>query len=272
VKAYWSQFRVRIKVLLAYRAAALAGVTTQIFWGFVKIMIIEGFYRSATKPPPITLVEAIGYIWLGQAFLVALVPWSGERELQEQIRSGAVCYDLLRPTDLYTFWFMRVLAMRTAPLFLRTLPLFALTMLILPLLSADSYSLHSPQSFTLFFAFCLTLLGGIVLSCAITMLFTISTLWTLSGEGVNSILPTFVVVFSGMIIPLPLFPDWLQPILTFLPFSGLFDKPFRFFVGNLPFSALTTALLHQFLWCVALIGLGRFLVNRGVKKLVIQGG
>ena len=36
-----------------------------------------------------------------------------------------------------------------------------------------------------------------------------------------------------MIIPLPLFPDWAQPVVWALPFAGLVDLPFRVYTGHI---------------------------------------
>ena len=271
MQAYGSLFVARFALLLQYRAAALAGVATQLFWGFVKVMVLEAFFIQSTTAQPITVHEAIGYVWLGQAFLVAIVPWSGDRDIQALIRSGAIGYDLLRPTDLYSFWFTRALAMRTAPIILRAVPLLCITMLLFPVVGLSGWSL-APPSVAALVAFCCSLIGAILLSATLTMLLTVSMMWTLSGEGVNSIFPTLIIIFSGMIVPLPLFPEWIKPLLNALPFSGLLDHPFRLFVGNLPPAALFPVLLHQAVWIFILVLLGRFLVSRGVHKLVIQGG
>lgn len=272
MKAYWSLFVARFALLLQYRAAALAGVATQLFWGFVKVMVLEAFFTNTTSVQPMTFREAAGYVWLGQAFLIAIVPWGGDKEIQELIRSGAVGYDLLRPTDLYNFWFTRALAQRTAPLILRAIPLLSVVFFILPIVGLSERSLCFPPSFASFVAFFLSFIGAILLSSALTMLLTVSLMWTLSGEGINSILPTIVIVFSGMIVPLPLFPEWIKPFVYALPFSGLLDQPFRLFTGNLSPDALSYVLVHQIFWIVIIVLLGRILVNRGVRKLVIQGG
>jgi ABC-2 type transport system permease protein len=252
---YKSLFVARFALLLQYRAAALAGIATQLFWGLVKVMVLEAFFNSTSSAQPMTLTEAIGYIWLGQAFLMAIVPWSGDREIQALIRSGAVGYDLLRPTDLYSFWFTRALAMRTAPIVLRAIPILFISLLILPSLGFSTWSLIPPASGSAWLAFLVALLSAILLSAALTMLLTVSMMWTVSGEGINH-----------------LFPDWLQPLLNLLPFSGLLDQPFRLFIGNLPPAALGQVLLHQLVWTSIIVMFGRFLVKRGVNRLVIQGG
>ncbi|MBW4632454.1 MAG: ABC-2 family transporter protein [Iphinoe sp. HA4291-MV1] len=272
MKAYWSMFVARFALLLQYRTAALAGVVTQLFWGFVKVMVLEAFFTHASSAQPMTFQEAVGYVWLGQAFLMASVPWSGDREIQELIRSGAVGYDLLRPIDLYNFWFTRALALRTTPLILRAIPLVCVTIFLFPLIGLSRWTLSFPPSFASFVAFFLSFIGAILLSSALTMFLTVSMMWTISGEGMNSVLPTLITIFSGMIVPLPLFPDWIKPLLNTLPFSGLVDRPFRLFTGNLLPNALFNVLLHQVFWIVVIVILGRVLVKHGVRKLVIQGG
>jgi ABC-2 type transport system permease protein len=99
-----------------------------------------------------------------------------------------------------------------------------------------------------------------------------SLLWTLSGEGLGRLLPPAVTLLSGMIIPLPFFPDWARPFLEFLPFRGLVDTPFRLYTGDLPASAGLPLVLHQALWTLALVFLGRLLVRRGLRRAEIQGG
>lgn len=272
MNAYRSLFLARFALLLQYRAAALAGIATQLFWGFVKVMVLKAFFSNVTSAQPMSLPEAIGYVWLGQAFIMALIPWSGDREIQHLIRSGAVGYDLLRPTDLYNFWLTRALAMRIVPVVLRALPILGMTLLLLPLVGLAEWSLAAPPSLAALGAFVLALIGAILLSAALTMLLTVSMMWTLSGEGVNSLFPALIIFCSGMVVPLPFLPEWIKPLLTVLPFSGLLDQPFRLFTGNLPPDALFGILVHQGFWIVTLVLFGRFLVSRGVNKLVIQGG
>ncbi|HOJ12119.1 MAG TPA: ABC transporter permease, partial [Clostridiales bacterium] len=73
MKAYFSVFKMRLINGMQYRVAALAGVATQFFWGFMFIMIYEAFYQSAVQTPPIELKQLVSYMWLQQAFLVFIV-------------------------------------------------------------------------------------------------------------------------------------------------------------------------------------------------------
>jgi len=116
------------------------------------------------------------------------------------------------------------------------------------------------------------MVGALVLSSAITTLLTITMFWTISGEGAARLMTAAAFLLSGMIIPLPLFPDWLQPVLNVLPFRGLCDVPYRLFTGHIPVSELPAVLAHQLAWTLALVALGRTMLGTAVRRLVVQGG
>ena len=250
-------------MLLQYRAAAAAGLGTQLFWGLIRVMIFEAFYRTSTVQQPISLPDVVTYVWLGQAFL-GLQPWGVDRDIRDQIRSGTVAYELMRPLNLYFFWYARAMAFKTAPTLLRSVPLLLVAGLFL--------GLTPPASWAATGAFLAAVLGALLLSSAITTLMNISLLWTLSGDGVTSLVPACVIVFSGMVVPLPLFPDWAQPILNLLPFRGLVDVPFRLYLGHIPPGALLPLLGHQLAWTGILVLIGQVVLSRGTRRLVVQGG
>jgi ABC-2 type transport system permease protein len=117
-----------------------------------------------------------------------------------------------------------------------------------------------------------SLVAAAALSTAITMLSHISLLWTISAAGIDRIMPAVVTVCAGMVIPLPLFPDWLQPLLHWQPFRGLVDVPFRIYSGNISPTVALLEIVSQGIWVGCLVWLGRVLLARGTRKLVVQGG
>jgi ABC-2 type transport system permease protein len=263
LRPYWAVISARFRMLLQYRAAAIAGFATQIFWGWIRVMIFEAFYRSSSAAQPMTVQEVVNYVWLGQAMLM-LLPMQLDGEIRAMVRSGSVAYELLRPLDLYNFWYSRALAGRAAPLALRAIPLLLLAWLF--------FGLQPPPSWACGAAWLISTLSALFLAAAIGTLLNISLLWTISGEGIAQTVPTAVVIFSGLIIPLPLFPDWAQPFLNALPFRGLADVPFRLYTGNLPPAQLLPLLAQQLAWTAALVLLGRWMLARGARRLVVQGG
>lgn len=225
LRPYQAIVSARFRTLLQYRAAALAGFATQLFWGLIRVMIFEAFFRSTSTQQPMDLADVVTYIWLGQAFFV-LLPWNVDRDIQALIRSGAVSYELLRPLDLYTLWFSRALAWRTAPTLLWSVPLLAMAALF--------FDMQAPPTWASAGAFVLSMSAALLLACAITNVLNVSMLWTISGTGITAFSASAVMIFSGSVVPIPFFPDWAQPFLEALPFRGLVDVPFRLYMGHIP--------------------------------------
>jgi viologen exporter family transport system permease protein len=270
MRPYLAILSARFRTMLQYRVAALAGLWTQCFFGIVFISIYEAFYASTDAPQPLSFAQVVSYVWLGQA-LLALLPWNVDTEVRAMVRSGAVAYELARPLDLYNLWFVRALAWRTAPTILRAVPMVIVATLGLPLVGLEEWRL-APPDLANGLAFVLAMICTLLLSCALTTLVNVTMLWTISVDGAVIVLTVLVTLLSGMLIPLPLFPDWAQPVLMALPFAGLVDLPYRIYVGDIALGGVPAVLLHQLAWTAALVLLGRKLLAVGMRRVVVQGG
>jgi ABC-2 type transport system permease protein len=262
--------RARFQLLLQYRAAAVAGFLTQCWWGWLKIMVLAAFFRSA-ETTPMTMRQAIDYIWLAQAFF-RLLPWSADPEVTRMVRSGDVAYERLRPLDLHSFWYARAVALRTATPLLRSVPMILMAGVLLPLIGLPEWGLSAPAGMRAFMSFAVSMVLVVTLSSAISTLLDILTVAALSDRGVNSVIGPIAIVLSGSLIPLPLFPEWMQPVLALQPFAGLVDTPFRIYGGHLAGSAALAALAGQAIWTLLLIALGRVLMTRVMARIQVQGG
>ena len=263
MNSYWAIFSARFRTLLQYRTAALAGLGTQIFWGWIRVMVFTAFYQSSSTMQPMTQDQVISYIWLGQGFL-GIVLFGIDTDVSAMIRSGTVAYEMLRPMDVYSLWYARAVALRTAPVIMRAVPMLILAGLF--------FGLQPPLSFASACLWAVSMLGAVLLSSALGTIMTVSMMWTINGDGVARLMLSASFIFSGSIIPLPLFPSWMQPILNFLPFRGMADVPFRLYTGNIPMSEGLVSIGQQFIWAAILIAFGRWLLARGTHRLVVQGG
>jgi ABC-2 type transport system permease protein len=250
-------------MLLQYRAAALAGIVTQVFFGLIRVMIFQAFYASTTDPRPMTVEQTTTYLWLGQAFLL-ITMMGADAEIAALIRSGDVAYELVRPVDLFNYWLARSFSSRAAPTVLRALPIIAVAALI--------GHLQAPASLLHGALFVVSLFLGLVLAAVLFAAVTISMLWTVSGDGISRLVPPLVFILSGMIIPLPLFPEFLQPMIRALPFRGMIDVPFRVYLGQMSPHEILAGSVQQIIWIGLFILLGRALLAAGLKRLVAQGG
>ena len=270
-RPYLATLTARFLMMLQNRAAALAGVATQFAFGVIMVNALAAFYASGRGAPSITLREAITYAWLGQAFL-GLLPWNVDPEIAALMRSGSIAYERLRPLDAYFSWFMRAIAWRAAATVLRSIPLLVVTSLLLPLIGLADWSLRPPASSTALAMFVVSMMAVVLLSSAITTLLNISAVSMLSEQGINAITNSLVIILSGMVVPLPLFPDQLRAVLFLQPLAGLVDIPYRIYFGNLSGAMALAGIALQLLWTIVLIAVGRLFMARTMTRIQVQGG
>ena len=263
MRAYRAILSARFRELLQYRVSAVAGIITQIVFGWIMVMVYQAFYATSNRPQPMELGQVITYVWLGQAFL-GIAPWNVDGGIAELIRSGNVAYELVRPVDLYNVWFVRCLARRTAPTLLRSVPLLVL--------AGAFFGMKAPASLGSTAAFVAAMVGAVLLSAAMTTLTSTSLLWTVAGTGAYRLVPAAVIIFSGMEIPLPFLPEFLHPIVYALPFRGLADIPYRLYTGHIAPQDAPALLAHQLVWVAVLVAAGRWLLAVGKRRVVVQGG
>jgi len=267
MKAYLSVFRLRLSNGLQYRSAALAGIATQFFWGFIIIMVFQAFYSQAVTSQPISLPQLITYIWLQQAFLAFIMLWFRDNELFQLITSGNIAYELCRPSGIYGLWYAKLLAQRLSSAVLRCFPI-----LIVALCLPQSYRLSMPADLATAALFVITLLLGLLILVSISMLIYISTFVTMSAAGSLLMFGVLGEFLAGMVIPIPLMPDWLRSIVNVLPFRLTADFPFRVYSGHIPKLEALAQIPLQLLWLAALVAIGKYTMGKALRKIVVQGG
>ena len=269
---YRGVLRARWRETLQYRAAALAGFGTQLYWGLLRLMILAAFYQSGpADATDFSFAHVVPYVWLGQA-LLSLFPFRLDGELADSVRTGSVATELLRPIDLYSYWFWRMAAWRLAQAAPRCLLMLVVAVAVLPLVGLDEWALTAPASIAAAGLYLVATALALLLGVAITAVLLSLMFWTVSSEGAFYILPAIVWFGGGLVIPLPLLPDGLATVLGYLPFAGLMDIPFRIYVGHLAGTEAVLRLGLQVGWLVVLVLLGRLLLARGVRRVVILGG
>ena len=270
-RAYLAVVSARYRMLLQYRTAAIAGFVTQFFWGTIKLMVLGAFYAVATTEPPMSFTQIVAYVWLGQA-LLGMLPWNIDNELQEKFDTGSVAYELLRPVDLYMFWFSRMLAFRTAPTSLRMIPMLVVALWVLPLIGLEEWALQPPPTLASGVMFAFSLVGAVLLTTAISTLIHITLFWTIQGRGIAQTMAGITPIFAGLIVPLPLFPEWAQGVIYWQPFRGIADVPFRIYSGNIVPSEAVVEVFMQLGWVAIIMIAGYALLGRARVRLVVQGG
>lgn len=267
MRGYFSIFKLRLSNGLQYRTAAIAGVATQFFWGFMLIMVYRAFYSMASGPMPMSLEQVVTYVWLQQSFFALIMLWHRDNELFDLVTTGNIAYELCRPSDLYSFWYAKILAARLSGTILRCLPIILIAWFL-----PAPYRMMPPPDMASLVLFIISLVLGLFVVVALSMLIYISVFYTMSPVGSLLMFSVAGEFMAGMIIPVPLMPEWMQQIVSLFPFRWTADFPFRVFSGHIAVQEALFGISVQLVWLVGLILLGKFLMQRALRRVVVQGG
>ncbi|MGD9531565.1 ABC transporter permease [Pseudonocardia sp.] len=243
----------------SYRQAALAGLTTNVVFGLLRTAVLVAVLAERGTVAGYDVAAAVTYVWLGQGLLTVVLLW-GDVELSRRIRSGDVVVDLGRPWDLQAARLAGDLGRAGFAVLTRLVPPAAFGALV--------FGFRWPAHLGTYALFALSVLAAVVVSFAVRFLLNLSAFWLLDARGVLAVWGVVGGLLAGLVMPLPWFPEWARTALWWTPFPALFQTPIDVFLEQ----ASWPAVIHQVLWMVLLLAAGRVVLERGGRRLVVQGG
>ncbi len=248
---------------LAYRAANLAGIITNTFFGAIYVFIYMALFQGHGEVGGLNVRDTVTYAILTQSLLMTMSAF-GNKELSEAIIKGHIVTDLARPVDFYLYWAAIDLGRAVYYSVFRGAPTFLVGLLLFHVrLPADA------GAWLLFFA---TLCTGVLVSFAFRFITNSLAFWTSDARGMIYLANTVIMFFSGFLVPLNFFPPWLRRFSELLPFQGLAHVPVHVYLGKLSGAALVLELAQQMVWLVVLVMIGRGLLSRMVRRVTLHGG
>lgn len=260
---YLALARMSFQKQLAYRAANLAGVATNGFFGALRAFVMLALFQNTIQVNGWTATDAVTYVALGQAMIMVISMW-GNNELPQSIQSGEVASDLSKPVDYYFFWLARFMGRSLYGAAFRGALTFAAIGLF--------FRIHLPPDLWGWLAFAAALFGAVLVSFGIHFLTSALVFWTLDPRGINAMLTMLAMLLSGFIVPITFFPDRLAAIARTLPWSAMVQIPVDVYLGKTDGLGLAAALGFQLGWFLVLMLAGRLMIRLMLRRLVIQGG
>jgi ABC-2 type transport system permease protein len=249
-----------------YTASTVAGMFTNSVFGVIYTFAYLALWQESPHAGGYDKVDAVTYVWLGQALLMTVAMWGGGStgDLSERIRTGDVAIDLYRPTGLVGWYLAGDLGRAAYHLLARGLGP--------TLIGIVFFHIRLPSSALDATAFAASLVLGVTVSFAIRFMVACSGFWMLDASGAVFLASAFALFFSGLLLPLVLFPGWLGTLARVLPWSAFVQVPNDIWLGKYDGWGLLGALGFQALWVVVLLGLCQVVLGAATRKVVVQGG
>jgi len=263
MRLYLRVMKLSLLQQVTYRTALLAGLATNFFFGLLRAAVLLALFQVKPVVNGMTQADGLTFVAFSQA-LIAFLFIFGTYDVMNTVYTGSIGADLARPMDLFFYWMARDFGASLVNLVVRGVVLVAVFSMFYPVVMPATLGQWALGVFSL-------LLGWGV-NYAFRFLVNLTAFWTPDARGIGRAAFTMLMMFSGFLMPMRLYPDWFSRLVSLTPFPSTFNTPMEIFMGLLEGPAVIPALLTQVGWLVALWLLARLVLRRGLSKLVIQGG
>jgi ABC-2 type transport system permease protein len=260
---YLSLALVAIHRAITYRVPTILTFLSNFVWVVILLYLWQTVFAARPQVGTFDWQRMRTYILI--AYVVnSLVTHYSESGIIYSIRSGQVVVDLLRPVD---YMVSQLAYAAGGALFEAALGGTAALLLGLFVLH-----ISPPASPIAALAFAVSVLIAFLVRFLISFIVSLFSFWTRNGLGLMWARTAVSNVLSGTLIPLQLFPGWLQTVALALPFQALVSTPVLIYLGEIEGSGILVALAGQLAWAVALWVVARLLWRPCVRLLTVHGG
>ena len=262
LRLLWEVGKRSFRRATTYRLATASGAFVNTVFGYIRAsVLIYLATQSGGEIRGLTGEQLATFAFLSQAFIMTVGAF-GSLELPQRIRTGDVEVDLYRPFDLQLWELANWMGKAAFQVVARGIPPIAL--------GALAYDLTWPSSPATWVAFAVAVVLASLVGFALRFCSNLLAFWLIDIRGIDQMVTMLIMFFAGMLLPINLFPSWLETIARALPFASMIQLPVEIYLGL--HANPGTVLVQQALWAGSLLLLGRVMLGSATRRLVVQGG
>lgn len=249
-------------------AAYRSHMAVSIFVGpvafLVQVFIWNAIYSTGNAISGLTLEQMLAYY--GIATIINYLTYdSADWNLQMLIRTGKFITFMLRPVSHCYFAFCQKIGHRLLALWIEFIPIYLLFLFVFKINLIPANLLWSLISITL----------GFILMFLINYCIGITGFWLTKTEGLRRAFLILRDLCAGALVPLTLFPGFIQKILFFLPFQFITYVPIRVFIGSYELAGISLPIPYvvgmQAVAVIIMFLVYKLLWNLGIKRFTGVG-
>lgn len=257
MKKYLSLFSITLQEIFAYRLNMLMWRVRQIFVFLIPFFIWKSVLGQGGEIYGYAFPAIMTYLF-GTTVLRSLVMGSRTIDLGWMINSGGLTIPLMRPINIFRFFFVRDLADK-----LFNLGFMFIELPIIILIFHPPVFLQTNPLFLLY-AICSGLLA-ILIYFYINIIFGSLGFWSRDVWAPRFLLMVIMEFATGAMFPLDMLPLVWQKIILFTPFPYLLYVPLKIYLGQ------SYGLLPQFIWVIILGLLTKYIWQKGIRSYEAEG-
>ncbi|WP_434748098.1 ABC transporter permease [Paenibacillus amylolyticus] len=261
--AFIDFMRIRFLTMLAYRVNYYSGILIYTLNIGVYYFTWQAIYGSSGEIGGFTAAQMTTYVavsWMARAFYFNNL----DREIAADIRDGSIAIQFIRPINYVMVKMMQGLGEGIFRFLLLMIPGMIIAILLFPV--------ELPTAPSAWIGFLVMLFFSFIINSQINVITGLAAFFVENNEGMMRMKRVVVDLFSGLIIPISLYPDWLSTIMKVLPFQAITYLPGSVFTGRVEGTGIWSVLGIQVLWFVILLLPMVLIWRQARKRLFVQGG
>lgn len=257
-----------LKRQLSYKGAFYLFIFISLFSSFISYYLWMAIYGSSSSKTIGNLSQQEMVIYIFMVYVTSsMVTISISDWVSDDVVKGTVAMNLIKPIDYRMSLISRAMGRAVYGFLVPSVfvwigvEIYKVNILGMPLVSISTvllYLLSSILSFLIYvlFDFCFGMIAFFT-----TYIF-----------GMLMAKDALLSFLTGQLIPISLFPEGVQKLFEYLPFSSMIYTPVMIYLEKYKGQDLMFVLFRQFIWVVLLYIIGSIIWNRVTKRLVVLGG
>lgn len=245
-----------------------ADVVTRVGMGFLRGFALISIWMTIVKSNSSTLdkessMSILAYMVIISCLniLYANIP---EGIITNKVRNGDISRELSYPVSFIATISFRMIGKLLASILFGVIPNFIFLSTIFNI-RFDLSLVNILSGFSL-------LSMGIIIALLINLIIDQCSFWLLETFFLRYVRFAIFSFFSGSLVPLWLYPQWVSKIIDVLPFKFLYGVPVEIITGRYKLDEISYAFINSLFWVIVLYKISKIMWNRGVSKVEIMGG
>ena len=255
-------FKTGVRESMVFRSNFLIGFLFVAVRAAMLLALWNALYSGKTEVSGIDLATMQFYT-IASIIYEIIISAGVEKSMSSKVWDGSISMVLTRPMVYPVSLCMEQFALTLQNIIIRVVP-YTLILVASGLLSRASVF------FTAEFIASAAL--GYFLMLFYQMFFGMICFWTMDISGILNARDAAMLVFSGSMIPLWFFPDWLFSVAQYLPFQAIYSAPLSILIGKIRGDEVYAALLVQLAWLALFVFLALLFWSKARRRIVVNGG
>ena len=249
---------------LAYKFEYFVGVFNGLLFIFIFTSLWAAVYKNseAAAASPFTMKEMISYAVFAMLFRISMS--MEDLGVAQKVRTGAIGMDLIKPVNYFLMLLSEAFGQTMFHWVTRVAPILVVSLM--------AFDVTIPRGAGVYAMTAVAWVLGYAILFLINFAFALIAFWVLETFSFQLMKFGLFTLFSGGIVPIDFFPEWMKPFIAFIPFQYILYVPTSVFIGHIKGGAALGMILLQGAFVAALSVLCYAMWSAARRKLVVQGG